>query len=80
MLVSAAALHFRQVLLDQALEEHGTMSGSRESKHRFKEGTLMVVSNAAKGETLIATVSELRLMRRGLGTSKRSATRRRSGK
>lgn len=80
VLVSAQALRFLPAELAEALRAHGPLGGSRESKHRLRGGTLMVVSNSAEGETLIATTSELRLMRRGLGTSARSDQRRRRGK
>jgi hypothetical protein len=79
VLVSAGAERFCPADLAAALIEHGPLSGSRESKHRFKAGTLMIVSTASRGEVLIATTSEIRAMRRGLGTSERSE-RRRNGK
>lgn len=79
VLVSAEASRLRLSELTQAVAEHGSSPGARESKHRFRSATVMVVSTPKTGERLVATVAELRAMRRGLGTSERSERRRKKG-
>lgn len=68
VLVSRGALAFSPAELTQALGDHGPAGGSRESKHRFRRGTLFIVSRAATGEILIATTTEMRALRKGLST------------
>lgn len=70
VLVSAGASALPTSDQFEALAMHGSVvTGSRETKHRFRRGTLVVIHSAAKREVLLLTVPELRAMR---GTLRRS--------
>lgn len=64
--VSRGARKLGPRLYQKAVREHGQLSGSRETKHRFSQGTLMVASTSATGEIVVATAAELRALRGGL--------------
>ncbi len=62
--MSAAVLaRFELGELVTALLEHGTpRTRAHQTKHRFRSGTLTVLSNASRGETFIVSPTELRLL------------------
>lgn len=73
VLVSAGAARFPGCSQLEALAAHGPLTtGSRETKHRFKQGALVVVHTASKREVLLLTASELRSMRGSLDARRRS--------
>lgn len=71
-LVSAGAAAFPSCDLLQALVEHGPVTtGARETKHRLRKGTLVVLHTAKSREVLLLTVSELRALRAALTARRR---------
>ena len=64
LLVSRGALALPASDQFQALAQHGSFSsGSRETKHRFKRGTLVVIHSASKREVMLITAPELKALR-----------------
>jgi hypothetical protein len=73
VLVSAGAQTLPSCDLLEALAQHGPVSsGARETKHRFKRGTLVVLHTGRSREVLLLTATELRAMRGSLDTRRRS--------
>lgn len=73
VLVSAGAARLPPQTHFEALADHGSLSSaSRETKHRFKQGTLVVVHSAATREVLLLTAPELRAMRGSVDPRRRS--------
>jgi hypothetical protein len=57
------ALRFKPADIFEALQQHGSpRTGSHQTKHRFRTGTLTILSNASKGELFIVSPEELRIL------------------
>lgn len=73
VLVSAGASQLPVCSQLQALAAHGPVTtGSRETKHRFKQATLVVVHGTANREVMLLTASELKAMRGSVDKRRRS--------
>lgn len=54
---------FDMAELIESLSQHGpARTRAHQTKHRFRSGTLTVLSNASKGEVFIVSPTELRLL------------------